>query len=108
MIGQRIRIRLQAFDHRMLDQSAREIVGTVQRTGATAIGPVPLPRKRNSFTVNRSTNIDKKSREQFEIRTYKRLIEIRNSTPQTIEALGKLDLAAGVDVKIQVMGAMAA
>lgn len=101
----KIRIRLKAFDHRVLDQSAREIVNTVKRTGAEALGPIPLPQRRQSFTVNRSPVIDKKSREQFEIRTYKRLIDIKNSNPQTIEALSKLDLSAGVAVKIQVVGA---
>lgn len=105
MQNQKIRIRLKAFDHRVLDQSAREIVNTVKRTGAEAMGPIPLPKKRQSYTVNRSPVIDKKSREQFEIRTHKRLIDITRSNPQTIEALSKLDLAAGVAVKIQVVGA---
>ncbi len=102
-MSQKIRIRLKAFDHRVLDQSAREIVSTVKRTGARALGPIPLPMRIERFTVNRSPVIDKKSREQFEIRTYKRLIDIEESTPQTIEALSKLDLAAGVAVKIQVV-----
>lgn len=103
MQAQKIRIRLKAFDHRVLDQSAREIVNTVKRTGATALGPIPLPKRIERFTVNRSPVIDKKSREQFEIRTHKRLIDIVDSTPATIEALSKLDLAAGVAVKIQVV-----
>ena len=105
MDNQKIRITLSAFDHRILDQSAKEIVNTVNRTGSVAVGPVPLPRQREQFTVVRSPHIDKKSREQFEIRTHKRLIDITESNPQTIEALGKLDLAAGVEVKIQVLEA---
>lgn len=105
MDNQKIRITLSAFDYRILDVSAREIVNTVSRTGSRAVGPVPLPVKREVFTVIRSPHIDKKSREQFEIRTHKRLIDITESNPQTIEALGKLDLAAGVEVKIQVLEA---
>jgi small subunit ribosomal protein S10 len=104
-MDQQIRIRLKAFDHRMLDQSAREIVSTAKRTGAQVRGPVPLPTRFEKFTVNRSPHVDKKSREQFEIRTHKRVLDILDPTPQTIDALGKLDLAAGVDVQIQVMGA---
>lgn len=100
MTGQIISIRLKAFDHRILDQSVREIVNTVKRTGATVWGPVPLPRNIKRFTVNRSPHIDKESREQFEIRTHKRLIII-DPTPQTVDALMKLDLAAGVDVQIK-------
>ena len=99
--NQRIRIRLLAYDHEVLDRSTLEIVNTAKRTGARVSGPVPLPRRINRFTVNRSPHIDKKSREQFEIRTHKRLIDIMDPTPQTIDALGKLDLAAGVDVRIQ-------
>lgn len=105
MQSQRIRIRLKAFDHRVLDQSTSEIVSTAKRTGARVHGPVPLPRRINKFTVLRSPHIDKKSREQFEIRTHKRLIDILDPTPQTIDALGKLDLAAGVDVQIKLEGA---
>ncbi len=105
MDNQKIRIRLKAFDHRMLDQSTSEIVNTAKRTGAQVYGPVPLPRRVNKFTVLRSPHIDKKSREQFEIRTHKRLIDIVDPTPQTIDALGKLDLAAGVDVQIKLEGA---
>ncbi len=102
MQTQRIRIRLKAFDHRVLDQSVREIVGTAKRTGARVCGPIPLPTRIERFTVNRSPHIDKKSREQFEIRTHKRLLDIIDPTPQTVDALMKLDLAAGVDVEIKV------
>lgn len=98
---QQIRIRLQAYDHEVLDRSTQEIVSTAKRTGARVSGPVPMPRRINRFTVNRSPHVNKKSREQFEIRTHKRLIDIIDPTPQTIDALGKLDLAAGVDVRIQ-------
>jgi small subunit ribosomal protein S10 len=105
MESQKIRIRLKAFDHRVLDQSTSEIVNTAKRTGARVHGPVPLPRRVNKFTVLRSPHIDKKSREQFEIRTHKRLIDIVDPTPQTVDALMKLDLAAGVDVQIKLEGA---
>lgn len=105
MEGQKIRIRLKAFDHRVLDQSTSEIVNTAKRTGARVNGPVPLPRRINRFTVLRSPHIDKKSREQFEIRTHKRLIDIVDPTPQTVDALMKLDLAAGVEVQIKLEGA---
>ena len=101
MDSQNIRIRLRAFDHRVLDQSTSEIVNTAKRTGANVRGPIPLPNKIEKFTVNRSPHIDKKSREQFEIRTHKRLIDIVDPTPQTVDALMKLDLAAGVDVEIK-------
>jgi small subunit ribosomal protein S10 len=101
MQGQNIRIRLKAFDHRILDASAREIVNTAKRTGAQVCGPVPLPTKIEKFTVNRSPHIDKKSREQFEMRTHRRLLDIVDPTPQTVDALMKLDLAAGVDVEIK-------
>ena len=101
MDQQNIRIRLKAFDHRILDQSAREIVNTAQRTGAAVRGPIPLPTRTERFTVLRSPNIDKKSREQFEIRTHKRVLDIVEPTPQTVDALMKLDLAAGVDVEIK-------
>ncbi|MDR1333500.1 MAG: 30S ribosomal protein S10 [Holosporales bacterium] len=96
-----IRIRLKAYDYRLLDQSVKEIVGAAKRTGAEVVGPVPLPVKIERFTVNRSPHIDKESREQFEIRTHKRLIDIVNWLPQTVDALMKLDLAAGVDVEIK-------
>jgi len=101
MDQQNIRIRLKAFDHRVLDQSASEIVNTAQRTGATVRGPIPLPTRIEKYTVLRSPHIDKKSREQFEIRTHKRVLDIVDPTPQTVDALMKLDLAAGVDVEIK-------
>ena len=101
MDSQNIRIRLKAFDHRVLDQSTREIVNTAMRTGAEVRGPIPLPQRIEKFTVLRGPHIDKKSREQFEIRTYKRMLDIVDPTPQTVDALMKLDLAAGVDVEIK-------
>lgn len=101
MENQNIRIRLKAYDHRLLDQSVREIVHTAKRTGAQVRGPIPLPTRIERFTVNRSPHIDKKSREQFEIRTHKRLIDIVDWLPQTVDALMKLDLASGVDVEIK-------
>ena len=101
MKNQNIRIRLKAFDHRVLDQSALEIVSTARRTGAQVRGPIPLPTRIERFTVLRSPHIDKKSREQFEIRTHKRVLDIIDPTPQTVDALMKLDLAAGVDVEIK-------
>ena len=101
MDSQNIRIRLKAFDHRVLDQSTSEIVNTAKRTGAQVRGPIPLPTKIERYTVLRSPHIDKKSREQFEIRTHKRLLDIIDPTPQTVDALMKLDLAAGVDVEIK-------
>ncbi len=99
---QKIRIRLKAYDHMILDRSAAEIVRTAERTGARISGPVPLPTKKTIYTVNRSPHIDKKSREQFERRIHKRLIDILNSTPQTVDALQRLDLPAGVDIEIKV------
>jgi len=96
-----IRIRLKAFDHRVLDQATGEIADTARRTGALIRGPIPLPTRIEKFTVNRSPHVDKKSREQFEVRTYKRLLDIVQPTPQTVDALMKLDLAAGVDVEIK-------
>ena len=101
MESQNIRIRLKAFDHRLLDQSTSEIVSTAKRTGARVRGPIPLPTRIERFTVLRSPHADKKSREQFEIRTHKRLLDIVDPTPQTVDALMKLDLAAGVDVEIR-------
>ena len=101
MDNQNIRIRLKAFDHRILDQSTSEIVNTAKRTGANVRGPIPLPTGMRRFTVLRSPHIDKKSREQFEMRTHKRLFDIIDPTPQTVDALMKLDLAAGVDVEIK-------
>ena len=100
-MNQKIRIKLKAYDHRLLDQSVREIVDTAQRTGARIAGPVPLPTKISKFTVLRSPHVDKKSREQFEIRTHKRLIDIYDPTPDTVDALMKLELASGVDVEIK-------
>jgi small subunit ribosomal protein S10 len=100
--GQKIRIKLKAYDHASLDQSSDEIVRTAKRTGARVSGPVPLPTKRSVYTVNRSPFIDKKSREQFEARVHKRLIDIYDSNPQTVDSLMKLDLPAGVDIEIQV------
>ena len=101
MENQNIRIGLRAFDHRVLDQSAREIVNTARRTGARVRGPIPLPTRIERFTVLRSPHVDKKSREQFELRTHKRLLDILEPTPQTVDALMKLDLSAGVDVEIK-------
>ena len=104
MDSQNIRIRLKAFDHRVLDQSTAEIVSTAKRTGASVRGPIPLPTRMERFTVLRSPHIDKKSREQFAIRTHKRLLDIVDPTPQTVDALMKLDLSAGVDVEIKLKG----
>ena len=101
MARQRIRIRLKAFDHKILDQSAQQIVETAERTGATVAGPVPLPTRIEKYTVIRSPFIDKDSREQFEMRTHKRLLDIVDPTPQTVDSLMKLDLPAGVDVEIK-------
>jgi small subunit ribosomal protein S10 len=100
-MNQKIRIRLRGYDNRLLDQSVKEIVETVKRTGAKISGPIPLPTRKHVVTVNRSPHVDKKSREQFEVRTHKRLIDIYESTPKTVDALQKLDLAAGVDVEIK-------
>jgi len=101
MLNDKIRIRLKAYDYRVLDQSTAEIVETAKRTGARVAGPIPLPTVKNKVTVLKSPHVDKKSREQFEIRTHKRLLDILEPTQQTIDALGKLDLAAGVDVEIK-------
>jgi small subunit ribosomal protein S10 len=101
MAKQRIRIRLKAYDHRVLDQSVRQIVDTAERTGAIVVGPVPLPTKIEKFTVIRSPFIDKDSREQFEIRTHKRLIDVVEPSSKTIDALVRLNLPAGVDVEIK-------
>ena len=105
MNNQKIKIRLKSFDHRSLEHATREIVSAVKRTGADVSGPIPLPRSITRFTVNRSPHIDKKSREQFEIRTQKRLVIINYPTPQTVEALRKVDLPAGIDVEIKLVGA---
>jgi small subunit ribosomal protein S10 len=99
--SQKIRIKLTAFDHRILVDSVDEIVKAAKRTGAKVLGPIPLPTHIQKFTVNRSPHVDKKSREQFEIRNHKRVIDIVDPTPQTVDALMKLDLASGVDVKIK-------
>jgi small subunit ribosomal protein S10 len=97
----KIRIRLKAYDYKLLDQSTFEIVNTAKRTGARVAGPIPLPTRINKYTILRGPHIDKKSREQFEIRTHKRLIDILEPTQQTLDALMKLDLSAGVDVEIK-------
>jgi small subunit ribosomal protein S10 len=97
----KIRIRLKAYDHRLLDQSASEIVDTAKRTGARVAGPIPLPTRINKYTVLRGPHVDKKAREQFEIRTHKRLLDILEPTQETLDALMKLDLSAGVDVEIK-------
>ena len=101
MTTPKIRIRLKAYDSRILDQSTGEIVETAKRTGARLAGPIPLPTVKNKWTVLRSPHVDKKSREQFEIRTHKRVLDIVDPTPQTVDALMKLDLASGVDVEIK-------
>jgi len=98
---QRIRIRLKAYDHRLLDQSAESIVETAKRTGSRIVGPIPLPTDIERYTVLRSPHVDKKSREQFEIRTYKRLLDIMNPTAKTVDELKKLNLPSGVDIKIK-------
>ena len=100
-VDQRIRIRLRGFDYRVLDQSVAEIVETVRRSGAKIVGPIPLPTRIEKFTVQRATHADKKAREQFEIRTHKRLMDIMDATPETMDSLMKLNLAAGVDVEIK-------
>ncbi|MCJ7601862.1 MAG: 30S ribosomal protein S10 [Desulfobulbaceae bacterium] len=101
MQTQKIRIRLKGYDHKLLDQSTHEIVDTAKRTGATIAGPIPLPTSINKFCVLRSPHVDKKSREQFEMRTHRRLLDILEPTQQTIDALMKLELSAGVDVEIK-------
>ena len=101
MMNQKIRIRLKAYDHKLLDQSANEIVTTAKKTGARVAGPIPLPTRIHKYTVLRSPHVDKKSREQFEIRVHKRLVDILDPTQQTVDSLMKLDLSAGVDVEIK-------
>lgn len=101
MTEQKIRIKLKAYDHKLLDWSVGEIVETTKRTGARVVGPIPLPTAKNKWTVLRSPHVDKKSREQFEIRTHKRILEIHEPTPQTVDALMKLDLSGGVDIEIK-------
>ena len=101
MAGQKIRIKLKSYDHNLIDKSAEKIIKTVRSSGAIVSGPIPLPTQRTVYTVLRSPHVDKKSREQFEIRTHKRLLDILDPTPQTVDALMKLDLSAGVDVEIK-------
>ncbi len=102
MATQRIRIKLKSFDHNLIDKSTERIVRTVKQTGAVVSGPIPLPTRRSVYTVNRSPHVDKKSREQFETRIHKRLIDIFSSTQKTIDALMKLEIPAGVDVEVKV------
>jgi len=102
MAGQKIRIKLKAYDHRLIDKSTEKIISTAKQTGAMISGPIPLPTDRSVYTVLRSPHVDKKSREQFETRIHKRLIDIHNSSPKTVDALMKLELPAGVDVEIKV------
>ena len=97
----KIRIRLKAYDHTLLDKSTEKIVKTAKNTGAMVCGPIPLPTRRSLYTVNRSVHVDKKSREQFEIKVHKRLVDLLNSTPKTVDALMKLDMPAGVDIEIK-------
>src|SRR3954453_17727792 len=104
MAGQKIRIRLKAYDHEVIDSSARKIVDTVVRTGASVAGPVPLPTEKNVYCVIRSPHKYKDSREHFEMRTHKRLIDILNPTPKTVDSLMRLDLPAGVDIEIKLSG----
>ena len=104
MINEKIRIRLRGYDYRILDASTHEIVDTARRTGAHVVGPIPLPTHIAKYTVNRSPHVDKKSREQFEVRTHKRLLDIFEPTGQTVDALMKLELPAGVDVEIKAFG----
>ncbi|MCB0335928.1 MAG: 30S ribosomal protein S10 [Bdellovibrionales bacterium] len=103
MGGQLIRIRLKGYDHKLLDSAVGEIVQIVRRTGGRVAGPIPLPTRCERYTVNRSTFVDKKSREQFEVRTHKRLLDILEPTPQTIDELGKLELSTGIDVAIKLL-----
>ncbi len=101
--NQRIRIRLKAFDHRLIDKSAREIVETAKRTGAQVKGPIPLPTRKERYTVLTSPHVDKDARDQYELRTYKRLLELVDPTEKTVDALMRLDLAAGVDVQLKLL-----
>ena len=98
----KIRIRLKAYDHNLLDKSTEKIVKTAKNTGAMVCGPIPLPTRRSLYTVNKSVHVDKKSREQFEIKIHKRIVDLLNSTPKTVDALMKLDLSAGVEVDIKI------
>jgi len=102
LAGQKIRIKLKSFDHNLIDKSTEKIIKTVKSTGAVVSGPIPLPTQRSVYTVNRSPHVDKKSREQFETRSHKRLIDILNATGRTVDSLMKLELPAGVDVEIKV------
>jgi small subunit ribosomal protein S10 len=102
MRGQKFRIKLKSYDHNLIDKSTEKIIKTVRSTGAVVSGPIPLPTKKTIYTVLRSPHVDKKSREQFEIRTHKRLIDILHSTNKTVDSLMKLDLPAGVDVEVKV------
>ncbi len=101
MAGQKIRIRLKSYDHLLIDKSTEKIIKTVKSTGAVVSGPIPLPTKKTIFTVLRSPHVDKKSREQFQLSIHKRIIDIHNSNPKTIDSLGKLDIPAGVDIEIK-------
>ena len=101
MAKNKIRIRLKAYDHQLLDQSSQRIVETAKRTGANVSGPIPLPTEKNIFTILRSPHVNKDSREQYEMRTHKRLIDINEPTPKTVDALMRLDLPAGVDIEIK-------
>ncbi len=98
---QRVRIRLRAYDHRLIDKTVQELVSTAKRTGAKVVGPIPLPTRINRYTVLRSPHVDRKSREQFEVRTHKRLVEIVSPTPDTMEALTKLEMPAGIDIEVK-------
>ena len=102
MQSQRIRIRMQAYDHRVLDQAVSEIVETARGTGSQVVGPIPLPTRIERFTVNRSPHVDKKSMDQFEMRTHKRMLDIVSPTPKTVDELKKLNLPAGVDITIKI------
>ncbi len=102
-VVQKLRLRIRSFDHKLIDNSARQIIETAERNDATVVGPVPLPTEIKKYTVNRSTFIDKDSREQFEIRVHKRVLDIVNPTPKIIEALSSLNLPAGVDVEVKMM-----
>lgn len=101
MAKQKIRIKLRAFDHKLLDQSAERIVETAKRTGASISGPIPLPTEKSIYTILRSPHVNKDSREQFEMRTHKRLIDIQNPSPETVDSLMRLDLPTGVDIEIK-------
>ncbi len=98
---QRVRIRLRAYDHRLIDKTVQDLVSTAKRTGAKVVGPIPLPTRINRYTVLRSPHVDRKSREQFEVRTHKRLVEIVSPTPDTMEALTKLEMPAGIDIEVK-------